>query len=428
MLGAIIGDIVGSAYEFNPTNDYDFTLFPEDANYTDDTICTLAVADALLRGQQFGPSIHSWCRRFPLPKGGYGGRFRRWVESDTPTPYGSFGNGSAMRVSPIGWWEDNLEKLLLLAKNSAECSHNHPDGINGARAVAVAIRDCRNWRAGTINSYSRVISPNNILEYGLRNALRLLSVNVSNGFNLDLNLYRNRFDETIRGTVPVALYIVMKSHSFEDAIRRAVSLGADADTLGAIVGSIAEAIWDIPEWMKVKAMSYLTPEMRSVVQEFYIRVYKNTVKSIHNITQIKEYNMIPHTKSITPGNIQFLAPHQVFVFGSNLAGHHMGGAAKLAHHKFGAVWGVGDGPAGRTYAIPTMHGGLNMIQPYVRKFVNYAIAHPEQQFLLTRVGCGIAGFSDGEMASLFNGGFGYPSIYHVPNITVPQEWIPYLHP
>lgn len=102
MLGAIIGDIVGSAYEFHPTNDYNFEMFAEGSSFTDDTICTIAIADALLKGRDYGESLHDWCRRYMKPKGGFGGRFRKWVESDNPQPYGSYGNGSAMRVSPIG--------------------------------------------------------------------------------------------------------------------------------------------------------------------------------------------------------------------------------------------------------------------------------------------------------------------------------------
>ena len=167
MLGAIIGDIVGSRWEFNPTNDYDFEWLSKENGFTDDTICTVAVADALLHERDFGESIHDWCNRYPHPMGGYGGRFAQWVRSENPKPYNSFGNGAAMRVSPV------------------------------------------------------------------------------------------------------ALWIIGQSTSFEDAVRKAVALGADADTLGAIVGSIAEAIWGIPESMKTEIMAYLPDEMKAVVKEFY---------------------------------------------------------------------------------------------------------------------------------------------------------------
>ena len=139
MLGAIIGDIVGSRYEFDATNDYNFELFSDKNNFTDDTICTVAIADAILKGRDYGESLHDWCRRYMSPKGGFGGRFRQWVLSDHPQPYGSFGNGSAMRVSPIGMYFRDDNEVIEQAKLSAACTHNHPMGIKGAQAVAWAI-------------------------------------------------------------------------------------------------------------------------------------------------------------------------------------------------------------------------------------------------------------------------------------------------
>ncbi len=269
MLGAIIGDIVGSRWEFNPTNDYNFELFSDKNSFTDDTICTIAVADALLHGSDdYGKFIHEWCRRYPHPMGGYGGRFKKWVESDHPKPYGSYGNGSAMRVSPIGWWFEQPSELSGHAKKSAECTHNHEEGIIGAVAVTYAIRDCRILRQ---DSKGKPITENDILWGGLDHAI-MFYCEFPQNFKLDIEEYRNKFDETCQGTVPVALWIVLHSRSFEDAIRQAVSLGADADTLGAIVGSIAEALWGIPKWMKEKALSYLPDEMKSVAGEFHTRL------------------------------------------------------------------------------------------------------------------------------------------------------------
>lgn len=131
MLGAIIGDIVGSRFEFDNHRSKDFELFTPACDFTDDSICTIAVADALLHQGDFAKYIHDWCQRYPHPMGGYGGRFARWVASDAPNPYGSFGNGSAMRVSPCGWL-DPLEEALKQAELSARCSHDHPEGIRGA--------------------------------------------------------------------------------------------------------------------------------------------------------------------------------------------------------------------------------------------------------------------------------------------------------
>ena len=137
MLGAIIGDIVGSRWEFDPTNDYNFEWLSDENGFTDDTICTVAVADALLKGRDFGESIHEWCNRYPHPMGGYGGRFAQWVRSDHPLPYNSFGNGAAMRVSPVAHWFDTLDEVLDAAAATARPSHNHDEGIKGAQTVCL---------------------------------------------------------------------------------------------------------------------------------------------------------------------------------------------------------------------------------------------------------------------------------------------------
>jgi len=262
MLGAIIGDIAGSRFEFASTNDYDFDFFAPNCSFTDDTICTVAVADALLEGLDYGQCMHDWCRRYPYPMGGYGIRFSQWVKSDAPQPYGSFGNGSAMRVSPVAWWFPESEILAEAAKTAA-CTHSHELGVQGACAVAIAIYDCHQQRK------ARGGQP--LTEADIDAALaRAKQYYFGDGpIDLDLEQHRNCFDETCQGTVPVALWIVRHSKGFEDAVRQAVSLGADADTLGAIVGSMAEALWGIPDWMKAKALTYLPEIMQCIVQEFY---------------------------------------------------------------------------------------------------------------------------------------------------------------
>ena len=258
MLGAIIGDIVGSRWEFNPTNNYNFEWLSDQNGFTDDTICTVAVADALLNGRDFGESIHDWCNRYPHPMGGYGGRFAQWVHSENPLPYNSFGNGSAMRVSPVAHWFDTLDEVLDAAAATAIPSHNHDEGIKGAQTVAMAIFKALQY------GHEAPLYINNILEECL----------LFSGYDLDIRRADvvNRFDETCQGTVPVALWIISDSTSFEDAVRKAVSLGADADTLGAIVGSISEAIWGIPKEIEQAIIPFLTDEMKEVVEEFYKRI------------------------------------------------------------------------------------------------------------------------------------------------------------
>lgn len=257
MLGAIIGDIVGSRWEFNPTNDYCFKWLSPENSFTDDTICTVAVADALLRKRDFGESIHEWCRRYPNPMGGYGGRFAQWVHSANPQPYNSFGNGAAMRVSPVAHWFDTLDEVLDAAAATALPSHNHDEGIKGAQTVALAI-----FKGLSFRRYQE--APMHIDEI-LDECVQFSGYDI----NMPKSSVLNKFDETCQGTVPVALKIISMATCFEDAIRMAVSLGADADTLGAIVGSIAETIWGIPDNISSQIEECLPEEMIRVLRVFH---------------------------------------------------------------------------------------------------------------------------------------------------------------
>lgn len=260
MLGAIIGDIVGSRWEFAPTNNYDFEWLSEENGFTDDTICTVAVADALLKEREFGECIHDWCNRYPDPMGGYGGRFAQWIHSENPQPYNSFGNGAAMRVSPVAHWYDNVDEVLDAAAATALPSHNHDEGIKGAQTVALAIFKALQYGEQAPEHIDEILDE---------------CVQFS---GYDINIKKadviNRFDETCQGTVPVALWIIGISDGFEDAVRKAISLGADADTLGAIVGSIAEAIWGIPEEIKQEILEYLPLEIKKVIAQFYDNINK----------------------------------------------------------------------------------------------------------------------------------------------------------
>lgn len=142
MLGAIIGDIVGSRFEFNNTDNYNFELFTEESTFTDDTICTIAIADAINNGEHYEDTLLKWCRKYPNPKGAYGSSFARWIASDTPQPYNSFGNGSAMRVSPVAWFFDDLYRVKKEAEETAIVTHNHPEGIKGAVAMRTLFTIC----------------------------------------------------------------------------------------------------------------------------------------------------------------------------------------------------------------------------------------------------------------------------------------------
>ena len=276
MLGAIIGDIAGSKYEFNNTFDYDFEMFGEGCDFTDDTICTVAIADAILNGRSYQESLLDWCRRYPSPKGAYGGRFAGWIRSLDPQPYNSFGNGSAMRVSPVAWQFDDLSQVLEEAEKSALPTHNHPEGIKGAKAVAHAIWHFRKSRfseeskdseneetKGLKNENAKASKDENETIQGF------MSIARSYYEDFDTRVYpKGKFDETCMDAVPLSFYLLSQASSFEDAIRLAISHGGDSDTIGAIVGSIAEARFGIPQEMKEKALSYLPDDMKDIWKQF----------------------------------------------------------------------------------------------------------------------------------------------------------------
>ncbi len=257
MLGAITGDIVGSKYEFNNTFDYDFEMFGEGSDFTDDSICTMAVADAILNQRSYKDSLLDWCRRYPRPKGAYGGGFQRWIHSSSPQPYNSFGNGSAMRVSPVAWLFDDLSQVLEEAENTALPTHNHPEGIKGAQAVAHAIwhfrqtkeKGCQEENHEALKEFKEIAA-----SYYPDFATRAYP--------------KGHFDETCMDAVPLSFHIITLSTSFEDAIRLAISHGGDSDTIGAIVGSIAEARFGIPQEIKDKVKSYLPEDMKQVFRQF----------------------------------------------------------------------------------------------------------------------------------------------------------------
>ncbi len=260
MYGAILGDIIGSPFEFDRGDKTkDFKLFSRRSHFTDDSVMTLAVCEALLKVGQDATvkeiedavisSMQSWGRRYP--HAGYGGYFRRWLTACHPEPYNSFGNGSAMRVSAAGWLYDSLEKTRTVAKATANVTHNHPEGIKGAEATASAIFMARNGS-----------SKKEIKKY------------IEKEFHYDLNRTLNEIrpdyhmDETCQKTVPEAIIAFLEATDFEDAIRNAVSLGGDTDTLGAITGSIAEAYYRIPEWLMTECRKRINRDMRVVLDDF----------------------------------------------------------------------------------------------------------------------------------------------------------------
>lgn len=250
MLGGITGDIIGSRFEHAQIKTKDFELFSRQCTFTDDTVHTVAVADSLLTKTPYQVNFLRYFQNYP--NAGYGHRFRRWARSPRPVPYGSFGNGSAMRVSPIAWFYHGLDKVLEEAMHSAEVTHNHPEGIKGAQAVAGAIYMARTGA-----------SKPQIREF----------VEARFGYDLSASLDDIRpgysFKVTCQESVPQAILAFLEAADFEDAIRNAVSLGGDSDTLACIAGSIAEAYFGgVPEAIKAESLKRLDARTLNVVNQF----------------------------------------------------------------------------------------------------------------------------------------------------------------
>jgi ADP-ribosylglycohydrolase len=255
MLGAIAGDVIGSVYEHRSTGSSEFPLISVASRFTDDTVLTVATAEAILRGTDYESAYRAWASRYP--DAGYGGTFRRWVLDTGMGAYGSWGNGSAMRVSPVGWAYDSMETVLQEAAASASVTHDHAEGIRGAQSVALAV-----FLARTGASKGEIRA----------------EIAGRFGYDLTRTIEEIRpaylFDVSCQGSVPEAITAFLEASSVEDAVRLAISLGGDADTQAAIAGGIAEAFFgEVPVEIAAPVLERLPAEMREVVDEFN-RMYR----------------------------------------------------------------------------------------------------------------------------------------------------------
>ena len=262
MFGAVLGDIIGSPYEFDMGDKTkDFPLFSTESHFTDDTVMTIAVAEALINApddeevirRRLIDAMQKYGKRYP--HAGYGGMFRRWLRDDDPQPYNSWGNGSAMRVSSVAWLYNDIENVRRIARLSAEVTHNHPEGIKGAEATASAIFLGRTGHSkAEIKAY------------------------IENEFHYDLSRTCDEIRpsyyhvESCQETVPEAITAFLEGKSFEDVIRTAVSLGGDCDTLTCIAGSIAEGFYGIPEHLKLECQSRLSEDLLNVLARFDVAI------------------------------------------------------------------------------------------------------------------------------------------------------------
>lgn len=273
MLGAIIGDIVGSRFEFDNIDTKEFELFVPECRFTDDSVMTLAVACALLDSKPDHSNLSTQAIKYMqhlgrniYPSGrGYGGMFRQWLQSDKPEPYNSWGNGAAMRVSPCGFFGKDLEEVKLLSKLVTEVTHNHPEGIKGAEATAVTVFLARTGKKIP-----------EIKQYICDNYYKI-------DFTLDEIRPTYHFRPSCQETVPQALECFFESTDYEDAIRNAISIGGDSDTIGAIAGGVAEAYYGIPEEIKEKAMAYLDDNFKRVLAKAYAQTSGKTDSKLSTI-------------------------------------------------------------------------------------------------------------------------------------------------
>jgi ADP-ribosylglycohydrolase len=250
IIGAVIGDTLGSVFEWNNIKSTDFDLFNPKCDFTDDSVLTIAVADSIMNNKDFAKTIRDYGRKYF--DRGYGGNFRHWLLSDSLKPYGSYGNGSAMRVSAVGFAFNDIKKVLAIAKRSAEVTHDHPEGIKGAQATATAIFLARKGK-----------TKEEIKDY------------ITSQFNYDLNFTLDEiratyeFDVTCQGSVPQAIVAFLESSDFESAIRLAISIGGDSDTIACIAGGIASAYYkDIPREILDFVVKRLPNEFIEIINKF----------------------------------------------------------------------------------------------------------------------------------------------------------------
>ena len=274
MWGAVIGDIAGSRFEGSRGGPKDFELFHRRCTYTDDTVCTAAVAQILVNDGKPDSTLQQWCRRHPGR--GYGGAFRKWIASDVPAPYGSFGNGAAMRVSPVAllYRRASLEDALAVSDRVTKITHDHPEGIKGARAVTKAI-----WLA-LRGEDADVVRCEISKRYGYDLERSIEDIRPS-----------HRFDVTCQGTVPTALVCALESASLEDAVRSAVSLGGDSDTLAAIAGAIGEALHGLPE------------QLVQTVRERYLRDAEDITGALDALYGRARCEAMPAKSTDSPNNV-----------------------------------------------------------------------------------------------------------------------------
>ena len=400
IIGAIIGDVVGSTFEFVNKIPAKFKLFRNACSFTDDTVLTVAIADALLHNRTFADAICDWGERYTYA--GFGGSFREWKKrrrKDPSATNNSKGNGCGMRVCPVGFFANSIEEALELAKESALLTHNSPEGIAGAQAIAVAVfmakekRRKEEIKAFIENTFGYNLGMSND---GVRKFIGTLD---SAG-----NTHRER--EWAENTCPVAIIAFLNSNSYEECIRTAISYGGDVDTIACMAGGIAAAYYGVPDEIIKEVAAYLPKDIIEIVNEFdgLTLVNRNTP------SQIDRWAKSGH----------------ILVYGSgkDFAGETKSGSllrdnepmGYIANRRFGSKHQL-EGLVGNSYAIPTVGVTLEEVCEGIGRFVAFVNEHPELTFLITNIGCSKkAGFTPDEIAPMFK------AVADSPNVCLPKEF------
>ena len=400
IIGAIIGDIVGSTYEFAEKIPTKFKLFRSGCSFTDDTVLTMAIADALLHGRSFADAIEDWGNRYIYA--GFGHSFREWKKRRKNNPSAtnnSKGNGCGMRVSPIGFWAKSIDEAMSLAKESAIITHNSPEGIAGAQAIATAVFMAKEQRG-----------KEEIKQF----------VEKTFGYDLDLsyeeiwskvNEYDNvnkmrREREWAENTCPVAIIAFLNSNSYEECIRTAISYGGDVDTIACMAGGMAAAYYGVPDEIIKEAAAYLPQDIIEIVNEF-------------DGLQLENRN--------TPSQIdRWVKKGHILVYGSGkeISGETKAGtplrdnesAGYIADRRFRSKHQL-EGLCGDSYAIPTVGATKVEVEAAVARFIVVVKEHPELIFLVTNIGCSKkAGFTPEEIAPMFK------AVANNANVYLPKEF------
>ena len=394
IIGAVIGDIIGSRFEFSkpPTRKVD--RFTTTSTLTDDSVMTVAIADALLHGKDYMESMLEWGGKYP--KAGYGNRFKQLLKGKKGLPTDSIANGSGMRVSPIGFHAKTLDEALERAKQSAIPSHNSVEGIRGAQAIAAATFMAREQRPKEeIKAYIE-----KEFGYNLSQTDEEIKAHVSTLRHGDAKKGIPAEREFAENTCPLAIIAFLTTDDYESSIWKSISYGCDTDTVACMCGGIAAAYYGVPMEIINEAVEYLPREILSVINEFD--------------------NINLQNRRITPKEYDRWGA--VFVYGSgndllkDEKGHIIDEGGFDAKQNFGAKEKVKEGICNRSYAIPTMGKSLEEIKEGVDRFIEYAETHQEETFMVIEIGCKKAGYTPKDIAPMF------AKIADLPNVYLPKKF------